>query len=71
MKFHDPKAGNFPKDRRLRGELKECAPITARTRSFPLQKGKSNMIAKRKQCLSIVDHAITGHKSQGSTLANM
>ena len=48
MKFHDPKAGNFPKDRRLRGELKECAPITARTRSFPLKKGKSNMIAKRK-----------------------
>ena len=29
VKFDDSKAGNPLKDRRLRGELKECVPITA------------------------------------------
>ena len=49
MKFDDPKAGNYLKDRRVRGELKECVPITARTKKFPLKKGKSTVIAERKQ----------------------
>ena len=40
VKFDDPKAGNSMKDRRLRGELKECVPITARAKKFPLKKGK-------------------------------
>ena len=40
LKFDDPKAGNFMKDRRLCDELKECAPITARAKRFPLKKGK-------------------------------
>ena len=40
MKFDDPKAGNSMKDRRLRGELKECVPITARAKRIPLKKGK-------------------------------
>ena len=61
MKFDDPKAGNSLKDRRLRGELKECVPITARTKRFPLKKGKSTVIAERKQFLLILDHAITVH----------
>ena len=40
VKFDDPKAGNSMKDRRLQNELKECLPITARTKKFPLKKGQ-------------------------------
>ena len=32
VKFLDPKAGSSLKDRRFCGELKECVPITARTK---------------------------------------
>ena len=71
VKFDDPKAGSSLKDRRLRDESKECVPITARTKRFPLMKGKSTLIAKRKQILLILGHAIMVHKSQGSTLAYM
>ena len=49
MKFDDSKAGNSLKDRRLRGELNECVPIIARTKRYPLKKGKSTAIAERKQ----------------------
>ena len=69
VKFDDPKAGNSLKVGRLRGELKECVPITARAKRFPLKKGKSNVIAERKQFLLILSFAITIHKSQGRTLA--
>ena len=41
VKFDDPKAGKSLKDRRLCVELKECVPITARAKRFPLRKGKS------------------------------
>ena len=68
MKFDDPKAGNSLKDRRLCGELKECLPITARAKMFPLKKGKSTVIAERKQFLLILGHKIIVRKSQGSTL---
>ena len=44
VKFYDSKAGNFLKDRRLCGELKECVPITARTKSFHLKTGKSREV---------------------------
>ena len=71
VKFDDPKAGNSLKDRRLRGELKECRPITAREKRFPLKKGKSTVIAERKQFPLILGHASTIRKSQGSTLAYM
>ena len=57
VKFDDPKAGNSMKDRSL------CA------KRFPLKKGKSTVIAERKQFPLIFGHAITVHKSQGSTLA--
>ena len=71
VKFDDPKAGNSLKDGRLRGELKECVPITAITKRFPLKKGKSTVFAEQKQFPLILDHAITVHKSQGSTLTFM
>ena len=48
MKFDDPKAGNPMKDRMLCGELKECVPITARVKRFPLRRGKSSVIAEKK-----------------------
>ena len=71
VKFDDPKAGDSMRDRRLRGELKECVPITARAKRFPLKKGKSTVVAERKQFPLIHGHEITVHKSQGSTLAYM
>ena len=71
VKFDDPKTGNSMKDRRLCGELKECVPITARAKRLPLKKGKSAVITERKQFLLILGHAVTVHKSQGSTLAYM
>ena len=69
VKFDDPKAGNSLKDRSLLGELKECLPIAIRAKRLPLKKGKSTVIAERKQFLLILGHTITVHKSQGSTLA--
>ena len=64
-------AGNSMKEIRLRGELKECVPITASAKKFPSNKGKSTVIAERKKFRLILGHAITVHKSQGSTLAYM
>ena len=68
VKFDDPKAGNSLKDNRLRGELKECVPIRAIVKTFPFTKGKTNVTVQRKQFPGILGHAITVHKSQGSTL---
>ena len=41
------------------------------TKRFPFKKGKSTIIAEKKQFLLILGHAITVHKSQGSTLDYM
>ena len=71
VKFGDPKAGNSLKDRSFPGELKECAPITARTKKFPLKKGKSTVIAKRKRFLLILGYPSIVHKFHVSTLAYM
>ena len=71
VKFDDPNAGNSLKDKRFRGELKKCVPITARTKRFPLRKSKTTITAERKQFPAILGHAITIHKSQGSTLDYM
>ena len=43
VKFDDPKTGNSMKDRRLRNQLKEYLPITARTKKFPLKKGAKSL----------------------------
>ena len=51
--------------------MKECVPITARAKRFPLKKGKSTAIAERKHIPLILGHGITVHKSEGSTLAYM
>ena len=59
VKFDDPKAGNSMKDRRLRGELKECVPITDKAKRFPLKKGKSFVVAEGKHFSLILGHAIT------------
>ena len=61
------KVDNFLKGRKLHGELKECVPIAARTKRFPLKKGNSTVIA----ISVILGHVITVHKYQGSTLAYM
>ena len=71
VKFDNPKAGNSMKDRRLQSEIKECVPITAKTKKSPLKKGKITVIAERKQFPLILGHAVTAHKSQGSTLNYM
>ena len=63
MKFDDARAGNFLKDRRLRGELKEFVLITLTTKKFPSKKGKSTFIDERKQFPVILGLAITVHKS--------
>ena len=64
--------------------MKECVPNIARAKRFPLKKGKSSVITERKQFSSTISvntfrqqfpstlgHAITVHKSQGSTPAYM
>ena len=52
VKFDDLKAGNSLKDKRL------PLQITARSKKFPLKKGKSTVIAERKQFLLILGQAI-------------
>ena len=59
------------KDRRLWNELKECVPITARTKKFHLKKGKITIIAERRQLPLILGRVITVYKSQGRALNYM
>ena len=70
VKFEDEKAGNKYKDARLRGELKQCVPITVQTNTFPLAK-KDNVRVERKQFPLVTAHALTIHKAQGSTMEYM
>ena len=71
VQFDNPIADNSPKDRRHHVELEEFVPITAKTRRFPLKKGKITAITERKQFLRILDYASTVYKSQGSIVAHM
>ena len=59
------------KERRLQNKSKECVPIAARTKMIPFKKCKITAIAERKQFPLILGHAITVHKSQGSSLNYM
>ena len=70
VKFEDEKAGNKYKDARLRGELKQCVPITVQTNTFPLAK-KDTVRVERKQFPLVTAHALTIHKAQGSTMEYM
>ena len=71
VKFDDPQAGNKLKDRRLLDELKECVPIKPISKRFPYKSRGTTIIAERKQFPLILAHAMTIHKSQGSTLEYM
>ena len=70
VKLNDSKAGNSLKDRRLWGELKEYTNY-CQNKEFLLKRGNNTVIAERKQFPLIFSHAITAHKSQGSTLDYM
>ena len=70
VKFEDEKAGSKYKDVRLRGDLKQCVPITVRTNKFPLARS-NNVWVERKQFPLVTAHALTIHKSQGSTMQYM
>lgn len=47
--------------------MKDHVPITARTKRFPLKKGKSTVIAARKKLSEVLGLVITVYMSQGST----
>ena len=68
MKLDDENAGNSYKDNRLRGVFKDCVTISVSTNRFSFKRGKSLIVAKRKQFPLIFAHAITIHESQGSTI---
>lgn len=71
VQFEDPEAGNKLKNTRLRGDLKGCVPIQSKPIQFQYKHNKSNITVERKQFPLVLGHAITIHKSQGSTLEHM
>ena len=71
MKFDNPKTGDSMKDKRFFDKLKKYMLINARTKKFPITKGRNAVIAERKQFWLTLGHASMICKSQGSTLAYM
>ena len=69
VKFEED-VGKTYKNSRLRGELKNCVPITVTNKKFFIGK-KSNIWVERKQFPLALAHALTIHKSQGSTYTYM
>ena len=67
MKFEVERAWNKYKDAHLRGELKQCVPITVQRNTFPLAK-KDNVRVERKKFSLVTGHALTIHKVQGTTM---
>ena len=70
VQFDDPKAGSMRKVK-CRDERKEWVQINAMTKSFPYTRGKTTVTVQRRQYPGVIAHAITIHKSQGSTLEYM
>ena len=56
VKFDDENTGNSYKDNRLRGIFKQCAPISVSTNRFSFKRGKSLIVAERKQFPLILAH---------------
>ena len=67
IKFDDPVAGNKRKNNRIHANW---VPIVAEVKSFNIKK-HGNINCQRKQFPGILAHAITIHKSQGSTYKYM
>ena len=70
VKFEDETAGNSFKNQRLRGDLKHCVPISVISKRF-LYERRRDIWVERKQFPLVLCHALTIHKSQGSTYEYM
>ena len=69
VKFDDPNAGNNSKINRYRGDVKSCVPIEKIAKQYNVSKHKKgNLKGEREQFPLTAAHAMTIHKSQGSTL---
>ena len=71
VKSDDENAGNSYKDNCLRSVFKQCVPISVSNNRSSFKRGKSLILAKRKQFPLILAHAITINRSQGSTIDYM
>ena len=77
VKFDHEKAGNKRKSNALPGELRECVPIVALSKQFSYappggkNRYKNAIRCERKQFPLVLAHAITIHKTQGSTQDHM
>ena len=72
IKFDDPNAGNSSKNQRLPEHLRDCVPIKAQALGFDFRPKSGRYVSMvRRQYPGILAHAITIHKSQGSTYEYM
>ena len=56
VKFDDENTGNSYKDNRLCGIFKQCVSISVSTNRFSFKRGKSLIVAERKQFPLILAH---------------
>ena len=72
VKFDDQIAGNKLKSNRRLPDLKDCVPIEKTTKEYKVSKGKNSTLkGEREQFPLTPAHAMTIHKSQGSTIEYM
>ena len=72
VKFDDQIAGNKLKSNRRLPELKDCVPIEKTTKEYKVSKGKNTTLkGEREQFPLTPAHAMTIHKSQGSSIEYM
>ncbi|HAO14922.1 MAG TPA: hypothetical protein DDE71_05115, partial [Tenacibaculum sp.] len=72
IKFDDPNAGNSLKNNRLPEHLRDCVPIKSKALEFDFRPKSGRYVSMvRRQYPGILAHAITIHKSQGSTYEYM